>query len=147
MTLNWGTGVAATYLVFAGATTGFVVFAMSRPVSLVSPQYYTDSLREDKRLAARRNANSLGSELTVECNGRDLVRISIPASHGGVAEGSVTLYRDSDVAADRTFHLALDAQGRQDLTVATLARGRWIVQLRWSAANREYYFEQPVTLK
>jgi hypothetical protein len=44
MRLNWGTGVAAAYLLFAIATGGFAAFAMSRPVLLVSPDYYADSL-------------------------------------------------------------------------------------------------------
>ena len=147
MRVNWGVGLAAAYLGFAAATSGFVAFAMSRPVSLVSPDYYAESLREDDHLAARRNAQLLGSALAVNWDGGDRIRISVPASHAHAARGSVTLYRASDVAADRTFAFGPDARGTQHVAVGTLARGLWLVQLRWSVNGRDYYFEQPVTLK
>lgn len=43
--LHWGTGIALAYTTFALATIGFVVFAMQRPVDLVSADYYADALR------------------------------------------------------------------------------------------------------
>ena len=52
ITFNWGTGIAAVYTVFALATTGFVTFAMSQRVDLVSSDYYAQSLRQDQRIAA-----------------------------------------------------------------------------------------------
>ena len=147
MTVNWGTGIAATYIIFAAATGGFVAFAMSRPVSLVSPDYYADSLREDQQLAAIRNAQALATPPTVQWDGQDRIHISVPAAHASEARGSVTLYRASDVSADRTFDLTPDIQGGQDIRIRNLAKGLWLVKLRWSVNGREYYFEQPVTLR
>ncbi len=147
MTMNWGTGMATAYLTFAAATTGFVAFAMSRPVLLVSPDYYADSLREDEHLAARRNAMALGSAVGVTTNGRDRVHVAIPVSQTSGMKGSVTLYRASDPAADRTIPLDLDAAGGQDLHVGALRRGAWVVQLRWSSGGRDYYIEKAVVLR
>jgi len=147
MTVNWGTGIAATYLAFAAATSGFVVFAMNRPVSLVSPDYYADSLREDQQLAAIRNAQALDTAPSIHWNEHDRVQISIPAAHAPAAKGSITLYRASDVAADRAFDLRPHVNGAQDIRVRDLARGLWVVKLRWSVDCREYYFEQPLTLR
>jgi hypothetical protein len=59
----------------------------------------------------------------------------------------VTLYRASDVAADRTSELKVSVEGTQDISTDNLARGLWLVKLRWSAEGREYYFEQPVMLR
>jgi hypothetical protein len=147
MTMNWGTGIATAYLTFAAATTGFVAFAMSRPVLLVSPDYYADSLHEDEHLVARRNAMALGSTAGVSTNGRDRIHVGIPLSQASVAQGSVTLYRASDPAADRTIALSVDSAGWQDLNVSEIARGAWLVQLRWSADGRDYNIEQAVVLK
>lgn len=147
MTMNWGTGIAATYIAFAAATSGFVVFAMNRPVSLVSPDYYADSLREDQQLAAIRNTQALETAPSVEWTGRDWVQICVPAAHAPLARGSITFYRASDIDADRTFDLRLNGNGEQDVTVRDFARGLWVVQLRWSANGREYYFEQPIMLR
>ena len=71
----------------------------------------------------------------------------MPAGHRSGARGSVTLYRASDVSADRAFDLTLGAQGTQEIGAENLARGLWLVKLRWWAGGREYYFEQPVTLR
>jgi len=147
MTLNWGTGIAAAYLTFALATSGFVAFAMRRPVLLVRSDYYADSLKEDQHLAARRNALSLGRAAGVTTNGRDGIHISIPPDQAVDARGAVTLYRASDPAADRTIEMAVDRTGEQDLHVGEVVRGAWLVQVCWSAGGREYDIEQPIVLK
>ena len=143
MKWNWGASVAATYIVFAAATSGFVAFAMTRPVSLVRPDYYAESLREDAQIAARTNAHRLGAavSIVVEQGG---VRVTVPTA--GATRGSVTLYRASNAAADRTFAFSPDGRGTQLLNVSQLARGHWTVKLEWTAAGRDYYVEQPIVL-
>ena len=142
---NWGTGVALTYAVFALATAGFVVFALGRPVALVRADYYAESLRQDARMAAVRNARGLGAAVSVvETGGRQAV-VSLPLEQARVARGTVTLYRASDPGADRVLDLAPDAGGRQRISFDGLPAGQWIVQVRWSAGGREYYLEQAMT--
>lgn len=146
MKWNWGAGIAATYIVFAAATSGFVVFAMSRPVSLVRPDYYAASLRQDQQMAARARARQLGSAVSIAAEERDVVRLRVPVGAGTPIAGTVTFYRASDPAADRTFTFSPDAHGAQDLDVARLASGHWIVKLQWTAAGRDYYAEQAIVL-
>ena len=146
MKWNWGTGVAAAYLAFASATIVFVVFAMNRPVSLVRPDYYAESLREDQ-LPARANARQLGATFSIAREGPDVIRLSIPADQAATARGSVVLYRASDPAADRTFAFTPDAQGCQQIRLNALAPGHWSVKFHWSAAGRDYDTEQPVMLR
>lgn len=147
MKWNWGVGIAATYLIFAAATSGFVVFAMRRPVSLVRPDYYAESLREDQRMAARENARELGAAVSIATADSNVIRLSVPREHSATATGTITLYRASDAAADRTFTFAPDAHGTQDLHVPHLAAGHWIVKLGWTAGGRDYYVERPVMLQ
>ena len=54
--LTWASGIAIAYAAFAAATLVFVGFALGRPVDLVSIDYYAQSLREDERITAERNA-------------------------------------------------------------------------------------------
>ena len=124
MKFNWGAGVAAAYIVFAVATSGFVAFAMHRPVSLVRPDYYAESLRADEQLAARANARQLGSAASISTQGHDTVRLTVPRGTQTAPTGTVTFYRASDPAADQTFTFSPDAQGVQhDVKVSTLAAG------------------------
>lgn len=147
MKWNWGAGIAAAYIAFAAATSGFVVFAMSRPVSLVRPDYYAESLREDQLMAARTNAHLLGSAVSITNERRDVLRLSVPRNAGAAISGSVTMYRASDPAADRTFTFTPDAGGVQNLTVSQLGSGHWIVKLHWATAGRDYDVEQPIVLR
>ena len=146
MKWNWGTGIAATYIMFAAATSGFVVFAMSRPVSLVTPDYYAESLREDQLMAARANAQRLGSAVSIAMEGRGVVRLAVPRRTNSTITGTVTLYRAADPAADRTFPFSPDARGFQRLPVAHLAPGHWIVKLRWTAEGHDYDIQEAIVL-
>jgi hypothetical protein len=142
--LNWGTGIALVYIAFAAATTGFVTFAMGRPVDLVSDDYYAQSLQQDERMNAERNARALAPLPAIVSSGARAIVLSLPSAHALSASGTVTLYRPSDASADRVQPLAIDAAGRQAIALDGLARGRWLVQVRWSAVGRHYYFEEPV---
>lgn len=141
--LNWGTGIAAVYSVFALSTLGFVGFALSRPVDLVSPDYYQRSLQQDQRMAAVDNARRLGATLSVavEPATRRLV-VTMP---GAESSGTITLYRPSDASSDRQIPLTI-TNGRQLVDTSGMAAGHWIVQLEWTADGRPYYFETPVLL-
>ncbi len=144
--VSWGTGMALVYGIFASSTVAVVVFAMSRPVDLVSPDYYQRSLEQDRRMAAVANARALGAafELVVDEGARAIV-IRLPPEHERTAAGIVTLYRPSDAAADRRVPFEPLA-GRQRVNVADLAAGRWMVQIEWTAEGRPFYAEMPVNL-
>jgi len=144
--LNWGTGIALVYAAFAAATTGFVAFAMSRSVELVSDDYYAQALRQNEQMQAERNTQALQPGPSVARSGPSAILLSLPATHAATASGTITWYRPSDSGADRVDTLALDTSGRQQVSTAALARGRWLLQVRWAAGGRNYYFEEPVIL-
>lgn len=146
MKWNWGVGIAVTYTVFAAATSGFVVFAMNRPVSLVRSDYYAESLREDQLMAARARARELGPAVSISVQEGQTVRLTVPPRDLASLAGTVTFYRASDPAADRTLALSPEPTGVQNVDVSTLRAGHWVVKLEWTAAGRAYYFEQPVVL-
>ena len=142
---NWGTGIALSYTAFALGTSAFVAFAMGRPVDLVSADYYARSLQLDRRIEAERNAASLGTRLSVEdADGR--VRVTLPSDLAAAATGSITLYRASDARADRTLPLVLDASGSQEVSLAGLTSGYWLLQLEWTARGARYYTQRPVVV-
>lgn len=145
MRLNWGTGIALVYGVFAACTVGFVAFAMSRPVQLVDDDYYASSLRHDERRTAVENAAALAPHAVVaDADGRG-VTIALAPGQRGDARGEARLYRPSDASADRRVPLALDAGGRQRVSLDGLAPGRWVVQVEWTSGGRTFYREIAVT--
>lgn len=142
---HWGVGLVAAYLLFASSTLGFVAFAMSQSVELVSDDYYQRSLVEDARIEATRQADALGPALACRPSpDRRALVIQLPLAHVATAAGTVTLYRPSSVAADRRVPLSLDAVGQQRVPLAGLAAGRWLVVLDWQAGGRRYHHERPL---
>jgi hypothetical protein len=141
--LHWGTGIALVYTAFALATVGFVVFAMSRQVDLVSPEYYAQALGHDARMAAKANADALGASLVVDVRPEArAVAIEWPAAIAGDVRGTATLYRPSSAALDRTVPLSPDAEGRQVLALDGLAPGAWRLHLEWTSHSVAYYVER-----
>ncbi|HET7697600.1 MAG TPA: FixH family protein [Vicinamibacterales bacterium] len=145
MKVSWGAAIAGVYTLFALSTAGFVAFAMSRPVDLVRPDYYAESLRQDERMQAAANAEGLDPAALVREAGRS-IEIALPSALRPV-RGTITLYRPSNAAADRHVDLSLDADGRQRVAMQDAAAGLWIVQLAWTSAGREFYVERPISLR
>jgi hypothetical protein len=148
MRLNWGYGISAVYALFATATLGVVVFAVSHPADLVSADYYARSLKHDGRQAAMARAASVagGIDSHIQPDGQALA-ISLPQGRGGEqVRGEIRLYRASDAGQDRVWPLTLDARGRQLVPTAGLASGRWILQLTWRVDELDFYAERPVFL-
>jgi hypothetical protein len=143
---NWGTGIALVYSTFALSTIGFVTFAMRRPVSLVSDDYYEQSLREDAKRDAVANAASLGPRVALTRTDDENLVVHLPAEQAGAA-GSLTLYRASDAARDRVVPLILRDDGTQLVPLHGLEAGRWLAQLRWTANGHAYYTEQPLVVR
>lgn len=145
MRLNWGAAVAGIYTAFALATTAFVTFAMGRPVDLVQPDYYAQSLRQDERMEAVANAEHLGAMAGIAVVDR-AVEVALPPAHAATAKGTITLYRPSNASADRKAEVSIDAAGRQRVSLDKAAPGLWIVQVAWTAQGRAYYFERQITV-
>lgn len=147
MRFNWGTGIALTYTVFALATSAFVAFAMERHVDLVSADYYARSLELDRRIAAERNVIELGDRLVVAQIAARRAVVALPGDQRADAKGTVTLYRASDARADRHMPLTLDAAARQEISLAGLMTGRWLLQVEWSARGRDYFVERELFVR
>jgi nitrogen fixation protein FixH len=137
---NWGTGIAVAYSAFALATAGFVAFAMTQPVELVSADYYAQSLQHDQRMEAAANAQALGAAFAVRPQpGAGVVHVQWPADLARGLQGQATFYRASHASSDRVVALAPDASGAQALAIHDLAPGHWQLHLQWTAAGRPYY--------
>jgi hypothetical protein len=145
---NWGTAIALVYGLFALTTMSFVAFAMSKPVDLVSADYYRRSLEQDARQAAVRNAQALGGAVTMETTASgDAVQIQLPAAHAADARGQITLYRPSNTGWDRVIPLALTHAARQDVSLTEAAAGRWMLQIEWTSGGTPFYYEQALTVR
>ena len=146
--LHWGAAIALVYGAFAASTLGFVAFALTQPVDLVSPDYYARSLQQDERQAATQRADALGPGLACSPSKEgQTLDVRIPPAAARAAVGTLTLYRPSDGRADRVWPLRLNPDGVQQVSLADLERGRWTVQLNWRSGDAHFYREWRVDLR
>jgi hypothetical protein len=144
---NWGVGVATVYAIFAGATVGFVAFAMRQPVDLVSPEYYAEAQAHDVRQAAAERVLQLGRAFRIDLDreGR-LMTIRWPAQ-ARPESGQVRLYRPSNSLADQRIDIHPNADGVQVIPLAGLATGSWTVQCEWKTGDSLFYAEQQIVTR
>ena len=141
--IHWGVAVAVFYTAFALSTVGFVAFAMTRDVELVSADYYGQALDHDRHMQAVANGDALGPVVALTAGE---VRLRVPATMVQTMRGTATLYRASDAHADRTMALMPAADGTVVIPTAGLASGRWRLQVQWSSEGRDYYLERDLRL-
>lgn len=139
--MHWGLAIAMSYAAFALCTVGFVGYAMTRDVELVSADYYARALAHDGHMQAVANADALGAALRAHVTTGG-IEVRVPAAMASRVRGTATFYRASDARADRSLPLAPGADGAQVLPTAGLASGTWRLQLHWSADGHEYYTER-----
>jgi nitrogen fixation protein FixH len=143
--MHWGVAVAVFYTAFALSTVGFVTFAMTRDVELVSADYYQQALSHDRHMQAMANGDALGAGTDATTVAGE-VRFRVPAAMARAMRGTATLYRPSDSHADRTTALMPAVDGTIVIPTAGLASGRWQLRVQWSAGGRDYYFERDLRL-
>ena len=142
---HWGVAVALFYTAFALSTVGFVAFAMTRDVELVSSDYYGRALAHDRHMQAVANGDALGPRVIgTEAGG--VVRLRVPVEMVATMQGTATFYRASDAHADRTTALGPAADGTIVLLTSGLASGRWRLQVEWASGGRDYYVERELRL-
>ena len=101
----------------------------------VAPQLFQYSVRSDSVAHA------------IEALSGRMVTLNWSAARPDRGAGEVTLYRASDDRLDRTMAVAPDTLGRQQVSLAALPAGHWLVQVQWRAGGREYYVEHAVTAR
>ena len=141
----WAVGITALYTTFALATIAFVVFAVRQDYDLVSDNYYEQEVQFQKQIDRVQRTNILTE--SVKCGvSNDKKNIEITLPNTAATTGKITLYRPSQADLDRHYSLALDADGRQNIPVKGLLKGKWKMKMLWSANGEEFYKECEIFL-
>ena len=145
MRVHYGVAVVVFYAAFALSTVGFVAFAMTRDVDLVSVDYYAQALAHDRHMQAVANGDALGTAAGMTL-AEGQVQLRLPATMVTGMRATATLYRPSDARADRTQALSPAADGTIVVPTAGLAPGRWQLRVQWSSGGRDYYLQRDLLL-
>ena len=142
MKLNWGSGIAAVYIIFVIAVLITVVVFMNQDVSLETKDYYAKGIAYQEQIDKMNRANELPEKLAIEQTGNYL-NFSFPKIFNQhEIGGMIYFYRPSNNQKDFLVNIQTDTSGVQTIPVASIAKGLWKIKVDWSARNNTYYNEK-----
>lgn len=144
--MNWGRKLILVFIAFAGLMSTLVYMCMQQNFELVSKDYYSEELRYQDKIDGTNNANRL-SEFVINQNSENLV-IKLPKEMSGLAvNGQALFYCPTDASKDKKIALETDAEGRQFISKAQLAKAKYLLKVNWKAGNDIYYTEKNVEVQ
>ena len=142
----WAWGTVIVYCLFAGGTIGFVLFASTQKVELVSDDYYKNEVVYHDQIERVNRTNALDESVEWHLSD-DKKTLDFLFSLRLVKEGTITFYRPSASAMDKIYTIKTDEAGSQQVSLAGLQEGMWRVKVQWQDNDgKSYYKEANLTL-
>lgn len=136
MKLSWPFGITMIMLLFMGGTLYMVFTAVQQDYSLVSEQYYEESLDYD--LVKNRIDNRLRDETDVEFiydSTRYEISLLFSESNHPIV-GVLKFY--NPLYAKKDFQIELKNEGKQVIDLTQLDHGKWKLTATWTQNKTEY---------
>lgn len=145
----WALGITIVIVVFLAATITVTVWIGGQDVNMVRKDYYEKDQRFQSEYEVRQRTAALERKPAITLDDtRRLCMLRFPEGMSPDSiTGEVTFFRADNDRSDFTRPLALGADGTQQFSLGTLARGQWIVKLRWTQRGSEYYLEERLFLR
>lgn len=143
----WPISLIAFFVLLIVSLVGFAIWTGGQSNDLVSASYYDEEIHHQQRIEAIALAKSEGlvPVASYEAQSKNVeVRF---ASSPVAAKGTVTLYRPSEAALDRTIELKPDTAGLQQIAAADLKPGLWRVKTEWTAGGKTYFAENSIVVR
>jgi hypothetical protein len=142
MKMNWGTGIAITYVVFVIATVSVVLFTTTIDVNLVTDDYYEKELTFQDEIDKVSRTNKLAEQPVINLTGKN-VYLKFPNSISStLVEGKIKFYRPSDNNLDFSLPIALNEHGEQIVNSIRLIEGLWRVYVDWNIDDKQFLVEK-----
>ncbi|MBK9247317.1 MAG: FixH family protein [Ignavibacteria bacterium] len=139
----WLWGTIIVYCLFASGTLGFVFFASSQKVDLVSEDYYKQELQYQQHIETVKRTGDAAKKVQWNLSAdATSIDFQIPNS----ATGTIRFYRPASSTLDKSFAMKAGSDGVQRIPVADIAKGYWKVKIEWKEQNNSYYEETEVTI-
>jgi hypothetical protein len=139
MNINWGTGIAIFFSVFALGMTGMVMASRKYPPNMVQKNYYDLDLNYQDRLDRKQNPATLATKPVVQYDpAAQVFRIVFPENMIA-AQGTAKFYQLSTDAYD--FTTKIENTAVAEVPAQSLTGGRWHTDIEWESAGKKYYYE------
>lgn len=149
MKLNWGTGIALAFTVFAAGMMFLVWMCVQQPQDLVSADYYNKEIAFQQQIDNASNAHALSSPVEFSYNEVDqTVVVSFPPEFNDQSiSGTLHFFKPDNAALDFQIPVHPDSTLTQLVPVADLKKGLWHIKGDWQSGNKSYYREGSIVIK
>lgn len=136
--LNWGSGIAAVYILFMIGTLIMVAIFMNQDVSLESKDYYARGIKYQDEIDKLNRAKELPEQLHIIVE-QNSILFSFPKTfNSSELKGKIFFYRPSDDSKDFTIDIATDLSSVQSISTETFLKGLWKIKVDWIGKNNSY---------
>lgn len=145
---NWGKGLFVTIILFICATLGIVAFLVSLDYEMVTENHYEKAVKYQDHIEQVEHASALDKPVNIQLLREDeKIQIRFPlALSQKNPRGSINLYRPNNSDLDRKLELMLGDRGIQNIPTKDLAKGKWLIKVRWAADSTSYFEEANIFL-
>jgi len=148
MKINWGTGIAFTFVLFAAGMILLVVLCMQQPPDLVSADYYNREVAFQQQIDKATNTNGLSNPLRISFDAKQQqVTIVFPDEMKNKSiNGMLHFFKPDNSALD--FHIAVqpDQYLTQLVTTNAMKSGLWHIKADWNCGDKGYYQQESIVV-
>lgn len=143
--MNWGYKILIVYLAFVVGIVFMVFKSSNQKIDLVTTDYYAKELKYQQRIDAVNRTKELSAPVKFEVT-KQKITIHFPAEFvSQQIKGSVLLYCPSDDRKDIEQEFTV-ANGTATIDLPAQNSGSYELQVNWSVDNKDYYFENKLSL-
>ena len=144
--MSWGYKIVLAYVGFVVILVIMAYHSFNTKVDLVAPDYYKQELAYQERIEEISNERELEHSIDIKMDAqKGLITLVFPDEMTN-SKGQIRLYRPSNAQWDQQWTIGLDQQGKQQLNINELPKGRWNLQVQWEAAGQPFYKQKTLYL-
>lgn len=142
MKLNWGSGIAAVYILFMIGVLIMVFIFMNQDVTLETDNYYMKGIQHQEQIDKENRTNELPEQTEIKQENGFIV-IKFPGIfYNRDITGVINFYRPSDNTKDFSFPVQTDSSNTQFVPSSNLEKGLWKIKINWDVKEISYYNEK-----
>ena len=145
--MSWGVKITMLYAGFVLFIATMVSMSISQKVDLVSEDYYEQELQFQDKINLFDRTQALSNQLSWQVQ-KDELTLDFPAQfRGKQTSGKVFFFRPSDAVLDKSMKIQADTLTTKSISIKTLKKGLYKIQINWEVENIQYYNEGFIQIK
>lgn len=133
--MNWGKGIALTFVIFCTGMIAVVYRSFQEDVDLVTEDYYKEELAYQQKIDQAGQVRPDAKLKLIQT--QESIRFTFP--DGQKPTGQIHFYKPDNPDLDKTFEIS---DRVMEVTKTLLTNGKYRVKVTWKSEGTTYYQEE-----